>query len=69
MSDTIKYTGNGAEYVSGVPARDLSEQEFKDLPEETQRIVMDCGLYDFSAPTAATAATKPNKSVKETTNG
>ncbi len=64
MSDVIKYTGNGSEYVSGVPARDLTEQEFKDLPEETRKIVLNCGLYDFSAPTPT-----KNKSVKETTNG
>lgn len=66
MSDTIKYTGNGAEYVSGVPARDLTEQEFKELPEETRKIVLNCGLYDFSAPTPVTTKTK---SVKETSNG
>ena len=66
MSDTIKYTGSGAEYVSGVPARDLTEQEFKELPEETRKIVLNCGLYDFSVPAATVTKTK---SVKETTNG
>jgi hypothetical protein len=40
----IKYVGDGA-YFQGIPARDLTDEEFAALPAEQQQILLDSGLY------------------------
>ena len=42
---TVKYTGDGA-YFQGVPARDLTEDEFAALPETQQTALLTSGLYE-----------------------
>lgn len=40
----LRYAGKG-DYLPGVPARDLSVQEFEALPETIQQQCLDLGLY------------------------
>lgn len=48
---TVKYTGDGA-YFHGVPARDLTDEEFAALPEAQRSALLTSGLYtQESAPT------------------
>lgn len=48
---TVKYIGDGA-YFHGVPARDLTDEEFAALPEAQQQALLASGLYtQGSAPT------------------
>lgn len=42
---TVKYTGNGA-YFHGVPARDLTDDEFAALPEAQQAALLRSGIYE-----------------------
>jgi hypothetical protein len=46
---TYKYTGNGYEFIAGVPARDLTEAEFKELPQAQQDECIKSGLYVLPA--------------------
>lgn len=39
----IKYVGGA--YFHGIPARDLTEQEFAALPAATQQGLLDSGVY------------------------
>lgn len=52
---TIKYTGNG-NYFSGIPARDLTDEEFAALPEPVQQTLLDSGVYVPETPTVAKAS-------------
>ncbi len=36
---SAKYLGDGSEYFSGVPARDLSEDDFAGLPDEQKALL------------------------------
>lgn len=40
----VKYTGNGAYFV-GVPARDLTEEEWQKLDENERAVLVKRGLY------------------------
>lgn len=42
----IKYKGNG-NYIQGVPARDLSMDEWNSLSKELQEAAMKSGLYEM----------------------
>lgn len=60
---TIKYTGNG-NYFPGIPARDLTDEEFSALPEPVQQSLLDSGVYVPEAATttrrkATTVAAEP----------
>ena len=53
---------NESRYITGVPLRDLSEQEFAALPEHLQRSVDDSDLYrKTKPPVAPIAAPKPKQ--------
>jgi hypothetical protein len=41
-----KYQGGG--FIQGIPARDLSDDEWKDLSKEQQDLVIKSGLYKLS---------------------
>lgn len=41
-----KYLGTGAEFVYGVPARDMTEEEWQALPEKFRAEAAACGLYE-----------------------
>lgn len=43
----VRYVGNGKQFFLGVPARDLSEQEFDALEPGQQRDVVASDLYEF----------------------
>jgi hypothetical protein len=62
MTNIYQYTGDGYQFVAGVPARDLTDAEFKSLPEAQQAEALASGLYLAPEPT-------PKKSVKEANNG
>lgn len=56
---TVKYTGDGA-YFPGVPARDLTDEEFAALPEAQQQALLNSGLYtQEAAPARAKKAATP----------
>jgi hypothetical protein len=59
---TYKYTGDGSQFIAGVPARDLTDSEFKALDVKLQKQCLESGLY--------VAPATPNKKndVKETIN-
>ena len=40
----IKYIGNG-NYYQGIPARDLSADEWKAIPRRKRKVLVDLGLY------------------------
>lgn len=66
---TIKYTGDGAYFV-GIPARDLTDDEFSAMPEVTQRMLLDSGIYEqASAPRAKKTATAVEPTVGITPGG
>jgi hypothetical protein len=60
---TYIYKGKDGQHVDGVPARDLTEQEFEALSDEQQKACIDSGLYVAQSPVAE------KKAVKESTNG
>lgn len=41
----ILYLGDGTEFVPGIPARDLTEDEWAALGEEAQAFALASGLY------------------------
>jgi hypothetical protein len=45
----IKYVGDG-EFLSGIPARDLTEAEWESLSKEQQKAALNSGLYEKSKP-------------------
>jgi hypothetical protein len=57
------YQGKDGQNVSGVPARDLTEDEFEALSDEQKNACIDSGLYVAQSPVA------DKKAVKESTNG
>ena len=42
---TVKYHGKGERYVGGVPARDLSGEEWRALPDDQRRAALHDDLY------------------------
>lgn len=42
----VSYTGDGTEFVNGVPARDLEAAEWDALDDEQQQAAIDSGLYE-----------------------
>ncbi len=48
--EVIRYRGDGA-FILGVPARDLTEDEFSALPDDVRKQVVNSGLYDFAVKT------------------
>ncbi len=42
---TYKYTGDGSQFIAGVPARDLTDSEFKALDVNLQKQCLESGLY------------------------
>lgn len=41
----VRYVGDGA-FVQGVPVRDLTAQEWDDLPEELQAMALAAGIFE-----------------------
>lgn len=48
MSIKVKYVGEG--FLSGIPARDLSEEEWAALSKEEQKLAISSGLYEVIKP-------------------
>jgi hypothetical protein len=40
----IRYTGDG-QFIEGIPARDLTDEEFQALSQDKQELVRRSGLY------------------------
>jgi len=59
MADpVIKYTGDGSEYHSGIPARDLSAAEYDALDKEQRATVRSSPIYNYSDYRDAAAKAK-----------
>lgn len=52
---TIKYTGKHGEYLFGIPARNLTDEEWSDLTKEQRKAAIDSGLYLEPGDKTATA--------------
>lgn len=63
MSTGWTYVGDGVRYSYGVPARDLSAEEFAALTPLDQRVVMQSGAYAPAAP-----AKSPKEMTREELN-
>lgn len=52
MSAKIKFVGSDSQFITGVPKRDMTDAEFKALPEDLQKAAYSTGLYvdDSSQP-------------------
>jgi hypothetical protein len=46
----IKYLGDGTAFVGGVPARDLSADEWAALSESERRLCLTTNLYELTGP-------------------
>jgi hypothetical protein len=53
-----KYIYKGGGYMIGLPARDMTEDEWKSYPQELTKPALKLGLYELSKP-------KPTKEVKD----
>lgn len=42
----VRYLGSGKAYIQGIPARDLSPEEWEQLPEDQRRGALQLGLYE-----------------------
>lgn len=58
MTAAFKYVGSG-DYLEGVPARDLADDEFAALGADRQADVQNCGLYEPVSVEPAGARSKP----------
>lgn len=48
-----KYVATGeyeGHYLNGVPARDLTEEEYYAFPQQVRSDIHQCGLYDVTPP-------------------
>ena len=61
---TIHYRGDGTEFHYGIPARDLTTEEYDALDTEQRALVRKSPLYDYAAYHEATA---PKEAPKEAT--
>ena len=55
-----RYTGDGSQFYSGVPARDLTDHDFEALDEQHRRLVIEGSLYEpvVEEPPAEEPATR-----------
>lgn len=53
----VKHVQTSSE-VTGIPARDLSDEEFAALPIVLQAVAIDRGIYEIVSETAEPEATK-----------
>ena len=44
----IRFTGDGTEFHSGIPARTLTQHEYDDLDNDQRATVRDSPLYDYA---------------------
>lgn len=57
-STFIKYIGNG-DYVMGIPARNMTVEEWEALPETTRQALMAQKLYELSSEPASEPTSEP----------
>lgn len=58
MTIKARYKGDGTEFLNGVPARNLSDEEYDALDTEQKSDVRRSGLYDVVSEAKATEAKK-----------
>jgi len=46
MASKARFKGDGSQFLNGVPARDLDEDEYAALDAETKKLVGASELYD-----------------------
>lgn len=63
---TIKYTGKQGEYITGIPARNLTDDDWSDLTKEQRKMAIDSGLYVKPEAPEETKP-EPKKPTKEET--
>lgn len=57
-STFIKYIGNG-DYVMGIPARNLTTEEWETLPETTRQALLEQKLYELTDASASEPMSEP----------
>jgi hypothetical protein len=60
----MRYVGNG-EFISGVPARDLTAEEWEGLTEAQRQTALGCGLYELLPGKKQTPAQKGSEKRKK----
>jgi hypothetical protein len=58
MATKATYQGDGTEYLNGVPARDLSDEDWAALDDEHQAAVAASPLYEVAAAKGTPAPTR-----------
>jgi len=53
-----KYIYSGRGIIQGVPAKDLTQEEFEALPKGTQELAIDSGVYKIENDKPAKQAVK-----------
>lgn len=48
MAIKAKFKGDGSEFHSGIPARDLTDEEYDSLSKEDQAVVLASPLYNVT---------------------
>lgn len=51
------YIGDGSRYFPGAPMRDMSDEEWKAIPERDRQAMLDAGLFSAKKPATVRAAT------------
>lgn len=57
----IKYVGDGG-FIQGVPARNLTQEDFDAFDKDTQALILASGLYEISTDKPAKASKKESES-------
>ena len=70
---TIKYTGKHGEYLTGIPARNLTDEDWSELTKEQRKVAIDSGLYvkpePEDKPEHKKAVTKEETPAEKTAGG
>jgi len=56
----VTYKGDGTDFLNGVPARDLTDEEFQALDEEAQAAVTASTLYEAGGKRASARPAAPS---------
>lgn len=69
MAVVAHYTGDGSEYLNGIPATDLEEEDFRVMTDEQKALVVASPLYEIEgrskAAQEAKAAAKKTQAQQE----
>jgi hypothetical protein len=69
MATRAKYKGNGGEFLEGIPARDLDEDEYQALDADRRKMVRESKLYDTKTDAQMSGAGSRSTSASGDTGG